>query len=185
MPSSWRIRCSCWNTCVEPARCASSAASRLRDVVGMDAIEPFVGAADRGVRRQADHRAPASGDVELLRLQVPLPQAVVGAFRRERQPLAALRDLVLGARALGDVVPQQRHARRPPAGSSPARCASARRPTAAGGSACADLPIRDGLLDRRAAARCGPAPAGVGQELAERLVAGAVAACVRARRSTA
>ena len=69
-------------------------------------------AADRGVRRQADHRAPAPRDVELLRLQVPLPQAVVGPFRGQRQPLAAALQLVLRVRALGDVVPQQRHAAR-------------------------------------------------------------------------
>ena len=81
-----------------------------RHVVWMHAVEPFFWPNDLRVRRQSDHRAPAARDVELVGLQVPLPQPVVGAFGRQREPLAGALQLVLGVGPLGDVVPQERDA---------------------------------------------------------------------------
>ena len=73
-----------------PARCASSAALSSAMSSGWTRSSHSSGSADRRrARGRPDHRAPAARDVELLRLQVPLPEAVVGAFRREREPLAA------------------------------------------------------------------------------------------------
>ena len=80
------------------------------DVVGMDAVHPFLGTADAGGRRQANHRPPSAREVELLGPKIPLPQPVVRAFRREREPLFASLERVFRARSLGDVVPEQRHA---------------------------------------------------------------------------
>ena len=70
-------------------RCASSACLERRDVVGMDAVRaiPRDGRCRRA--RQADHRPPSARDVELSGCEDPLPQAVVGAFRRQREPLFA------------------------------------------------------------------------------------------------
>jgi hypothetical protein len=80
------------------------------DVLGVHPLQPVLGAPDVGVRWQPDHRAPASGDVELLGPQVPLPEPVVRTFGRQRQPLSIPFDLVVGAHPGGDVLPQQRHA---------------------------------------------------------------------------
>ena len=93
------------------------------EIVGMDTVQPFRRAAARGVRGQPDHRAPARRDVELLRLQVPLPESVVGSLGGERQTFAAAPQLVLGARALGDVLPQQRSTAGDRRRCAPARCA--------------------------------------------------------------
>ena len=60
-----------------------------RDVVGMDAVDPFLGTADAVGRRQAEHRPPSARDVELLAPKIPFPQPVVRAFGREREPLFA------------------------------------------------------------------------------------------------
>src|SRR5262249_29165948 len=57
------------------------------DVVGMHAIEPARGAAVARRWRQADRRPPPRREVALLGPQIPLPQAVVGSFGEERQPL--------------------------------------------------------------------------------------------------
>ena len=48
--------------------------------------------------------------VELLAPKIPLPQPVVRAFRREREPLFASLECVFRARSLRDVMPEQRHA---------------------------------------------------------------------------
>ena len=59
------------------------------DVVSMDAVHPFLGATDAGGRGQAEHRPPSAREVELLAPKIPLPQPVIRAFRREREPLFA------------------------------------------------------------------------------------------------
>ena len=82
--------------------------AEIDDVVGMHALEPGLRPSSARLRREPDHRPPAARDVELLRLQVPLPEAVVGPFGSQRQPLTGAFELVLGVGPLGDVVPQQR-----------------------------------------------------------------------------
>ncbi len=80
------------------------------DVVSMDTVHPFLGTTDAGGRGQAHHRLPSAREVELLAPKIPLPQPVVRAFRREREPLFASLECVLRARSLRDVMPEQRHA---------------------------------------------------------------------------
>ena len=80
------------------------------DVVGMDAVHPFLGTTDAGGRGQAEHRPPSAREVELLAPEIPLPQPVIRAFRREREPLFASLERVFRARSLRDVMPEQRHA---------------------------------------------------------------------------
>jgi hypothetical protein len=80
------------------------------DVVGMDAVQPFRRPGDRCTGGHPDHGAPPPGDVKLLRLQVPLPQAIVRAFCGKRQAVAAVPDLLLHAHTVGDVLPHQRQA---------------------------------------------------------------------------
>ena len=77
-------------------------------VIRMDAFRPLVGTAGTGIRRQAEHCTPPAREIELLRPKVPFPQSVVRPFRRQRQPLFAAFECVLGVRPLGDVMPQQR-----------------------------------------------------------------------------
>src|SRR5262249_15265040 len=59
------------------------------DIVGVAPLEPFLRVADAARRRQPEHRLPAPGDVERLRAQIDLPQAVVRALGREREALFA------------------------------------------------------------------------------------------------
>ena len=77
------------------------------DVVRVHAAEPVFRTSDGGVAGESDHRPPAAGDVELARGQAPLPQSVVGPFRRERQALDCLLQLAIGNGPLGDVTPEQ------------------------------------------------------------------------------
>ena len=89
----------------------------LDDVVGMDAVDPFLGttdapflAADAGGRGQANHRLPSAREVELLPSKIPLPQPVIRALSRQREPFFASPECVFRARSLRDVIPEQRHA---------------------------------------------------------------------------
>src|SRR5688572_15530888 len=79
-------------------------------VLVMDTIEPFRHRTDAAGGRQAKHRAPSARAVELLTPNIQLPQPVVGAFRGECEPLLVSPQRVFGARALGHVLPEQRHA---------------------------------------------------------------------------
>jgi hypothetical protein len=81
-------------------------------VFRMDAFDPLVGTADAGIRRQAEHFAPAAREVELLRPKVPFPESVVRPFGRKRQPLFAALERLLRARLFGHVMPQQRDSAR-------------------------------------------------------------------------
>ena len=76
----------------------------------MDALDPVLRAAYARRRGQADHLSPSSREVELVALEVPLPQTIVRALGREGEALFASLDRLLLTRALGDVVPEQRHA---------------------------------------------------------------------------
>ena len=80
------------------------------DVVRMDTVNPFLRMTDAVGRRQAEHRPPPAGGVELVAPQIPLPQPVAGAFRRERDPIFASLERLFGLGSLRDVIPQQRHA---------------------------------------------------------------------------
>src|SRR6476661_4357302 len=80
------------------------------DVVVVDAVEPILGTTDGRLCGKANHSSPPSGDVEVPGSQIPLPQAVVGTFRSERQSLSGSLELALRVRSLGDVMPKQRHA---------------------------------------------------------------------------
>lgn len=63
--------------------------AQARDVLGMDAVEPVLDAGADLAVAQAQHRLPARREVELARLEVPIPQAVVGGARRQRVALLA------------------------------------------------------------------------------------------------
>ena len=75
------------------------------DVFGVNAAQPFLGATDAGGRGQAHHRLPAARCVERLRSKIPLPQSVVRAFRRERQPFFASFQCLFGVQSIRRVVP--------------------------------------------------------------------------------
>ncbi len=60
-------------------------------VVGMDAIDPFHRVAADRLVVEAEHRLPAGREIDLVILEVPVPEAVVGAMRD--QAVAFLADL--------------------------------------------------------------------------------------------
>ena len=70
-----------------PRDASSSACLERGDVVGVHALQPLLGPADAGVRRQPDHRAPAAGDVELLASADSIATARRSRLRR-RAPAA-------------------------------------------------------------------------------------------------
>ena len=124
------------------------------------------GRAIRRVRRSPRAPAGRSSRASGPRRRTPASAGSTATARRWRLPPrapAARRcclQLVLGARALGDVVPQQRHAAGDRQHLDLHDARVRRRPAAAGGSATRGLPIaRRVSVDRRAAARCAPAPA--------------------------
>src|ERR1700704_2874360 len=78
------------------------------DVVSMDAVHPFLRTTDAGGRGQAKHRPPSTREVELLAAKVPFPQAVIRAFRRQREPIFASLECLFRARSLRHVMPEQR-----------------------------------------------------------------------------
>ena len=59
------------------------------DVLGMHAVGPVLWTPDARGHREADHRRPAAGEIELLGSEVPLPQPVVRALSGKRQALFA------------------------------------------------------------------------------------------------
>ena len=66
---------------------------------------------------QTEHRPPAAGEVELLGPKIPLPQPVVRAFRRQREPLLASLERAVSAR-VRSVMSCQSSVTPPPTGSN-------------------------------------------------------------------
>ena len=168
-----------------PARCASSAALSADEVVGMDAIDPFLTATDAGGRGQAKHRLPSGRAVELLAPKIPLPQPVIRAFRREREPLFASLEGVFRARALRDVMPEQRHAI---ANGEHSDLQRPRTRTRTGSARCASVrgvPTGQHLGDRARERRSWPVPASHTRVNDRAPVHGDSQAGVRGRRSRA
>src|SRR5688572_3099956 len=58
-------------------------------IAGVHAREPLLGAAGNFALLVAEHCRPAGRVVDLLALEVPVPEAVVGAARRQRIALLA------------------------------------------------------------------------------------------------
>src|ERR1044072_8348575 len=74
----------------------------------MNALQPRLRTSRARLRRERDHRPPAARHVDLLRLEIPLPETVIGAFGSQRQALTGPFELVLGVGPLSNVVPEQR-----------------------------------------------------------------------------
>ena len=62
----------------------------LREVAQVHAAEPLFRAGRQRVVDDADHLAPALGEIDLTRDEVPVPESVVRAARRQGVPLLAL-----------------------------------------------------------------------------------------------
>ena len=77
------------------------------EVLRVDTTEPVVDRPGPRLRRQAEHRPPATREVALVGAQVEGPQAVVGGLGRQRQPLLAAADGALLTDVVGNVVPQE------------------------------------------------------------------------------
>src|SRR5258708_30981669 len=69
----------------------------------MDAAEPFIGAVANLVLLVTEHRLPSRGVVDLLRIQVPIPDPIVCAPDRERVTLFAFSQFLLCPFALNEL----------------------------------------------------------------------------------
>jgi hypothetical protein len=78
-------------------------AAQVAAVARVHAREPLLRFAGQLVLGVADHRGPALRVVDPVVLEVPVPEAVVGALRRECVALLATLQGLLGAFALADV----------------------------------------------------------------------------------
>src|SRR5258707_13474131 len=77
----------------------------------MDAAEPFIGAVANLVLLVTEHRLPSRGAVDLLRIQVPIPDPIVCAPDRERVTLFAFSQFLLCPFALNELGNLARHVR--------------------------------------------------------------------------
>src|SRR5260370_3156967 len=77
----------------------------------MDAAEPFIGAVANLVLLVTEHRLPSRGVVDLLEIQVPIPDPIVGAPDRERVTLFAFSQFLLCPFALNELGNLARHVR--------------------------------------------------------------------------
>src|SRR4029078_8083573 len=73
------------------------------EVLGMDAAEPLEGGVADVAVVVAEHRFPAAGIVDLVGLEVPVPEAVVDALGGEAVASLAGPDRLLVLLALGDL----------------------------------------------------------------------------------
>src|SRR5260370_28625552 len=77
----------------------------------MNAVQPFIGGMANLVLVVSEHRLPSRGVVDLLRIQVPIPDSIVCAPDRERVTLLAFQQFYLCPFAMNELGNLARHVR--------------------------------------------------------------------------